>query len=646
MRIAQKYSLFFVLVCLVFSPEKTISQGTKTDQGVHTLMDRLDTTLLSSIVTNPNELATCAQELLDFYQHRKTITHPASKKVEEETITARDLQYANDALKHIFVGQPAYPAHFCGEDINWNSRPVPDMEWIWQLHRMYFWDAMAKVYTATGDERYAKEWCTQMVDWVNKNPRDPEHEYAWRSIEAGIRGHKWTGQFVRFLQSEHVTPEVLVAFMNSCYDHAEFLMTKYSTGSNWALMEAEGLAFIAFTFPEFKKSETWKTEALRRLSLEIEKQVYADGHQKELAMGYHIGSINWFYRTYELATLNGDKDAFSHSFSSIMERMCEVPMKLCLPDGTNAQFGDSWAGSPGQYAHYFSTWAELFQRDDFLFMATEGEQGQAPDQTAFALAESGIYSLRSGWDTDAICMVLKCGPDGGYHCQPDNGTFTLYAGGRTLMPDAGSYIYSGDPEGRNWFRQTQVHQTLTLNGENSQFAPKLLKWETGKDLDVLVVENESYDHLKHRRYVFLVDKTYFLIVDEAIGRAVGDVDIHFQLAPCSTIVNTEHFAFHSDYQDGWNVLVQSMNQKGLELSEEEGKVSYEYTKQEARPAFRYRLEKTGEDQTIQFITLVAPYEGEVPDATCEVLNRRSQHEDGLQIRVKVDGIERVLTCAL
>jgi heparan-sulfate lyase len=139
--------------------------------------------------------------------------------------------------------------------------------------------------------------------------------------------------------------------------------------------------------------------------------------------------------------------------------------------------------------------------------------------------------MRSGWDEDAVCLVLKCGPDGGGHSQPDNGTFDLYAGGRNLMPDAGSYIYSGNPEGRAWFRQTKVHQTLTLDGKNSKYDPRQLLWQPGDSLDILVVENESYENLTHRRAVFFVDKRYFVIVDEAFGSATGDVAIHFQLAP-------------------------------------------------------------------------------------------------------------------
>ncbi|MDH5604913.1 MAG: heparinase II/III family protein [Cyclobacteriaceae bacterium] len=636
-----KIRFLLVFTMMVFLPSLVLAQSDGFTAEAELLFSRLnlDVPAFQAMRTKQDSAKVSAKDLLHYYKNRTTVKHPIHFE-EEEDIKPGDLQWANDALEHIFVGQPAYPSQFCGDDINWNSRPVPDNEWVWQLNRMYFWNAMGNVYAATGDERYAKEWCAQLTDWTRKNPRDEAHSYAWRSIEAGIRGHNWTGLFYRFLPSEHFTPEVLVAFMNSCYDHAEYLMTVYRTGSNWGLMEAEGLAFIAFTFPEFKDSEKWKTEAVRRLNKEINLQVYPDGHQQELAMGYHLGCIRWFYRTWELAALNGVEEAFPTSYIDMIEKMCEVPMKLGLPDGTNAQFGDAWAGKPGQHTPFFREWAERFNRDDFLYLATGGEEGAVPENTAYALKESGLYSLRSSWDTDAICMVLKCGPDGGGHSQPDNGTFTLSAGGRTLMPDAGSYIYSGNPEGRRWFRQTSIHQTLTLDGKNTKYAPKLLKWQPGETLDILVVENAGYDSLTHRRSVFFVDKKYFVIVDEAIGTAIGDVDIHFQLAPGQAIFSQDQLSVRSDFKEGWNVMVRTNPQKGLELTEEEGWVSFVYTKKEPRPAFRYRVRKTKAEQPVRFVTLVVPYEGAVPDVRVKLESKSQSDGNSLQLTIKENGSKR------
>ncbi len=97
--------------------------------------------------------------------------------------------------------------------------------------------------------------------------------------------------------------------------------------------------------------------------------------------------------------------------------------------------------------------------------------------------------------------LISCGPDGGWHSQPDNGTFELFAGGRNLMPDSGCYIYSGDPENRAWFRQTKVHQTITLNGENTAYDPELLLWQPAGNLDKLVVENAGYPDLTHNHFI-------------------------------------------------------------------------------------------------------------------------------------------------
>ncbi|MGV3586974.1 MAG: alginate lyase family protein [Adhaeribacter sp.] len=582
-----------------------------------------------------------ARELLAYYQNRKTVKHPIDPQAKIKSLgksaSEQDLQIANNALAHIFIGQPAYPAQFCGNNINWATNPFPDKEWVWQLNRMSFWDAMALTYWHTGDEKYAREWCAQLLDWKAKNPRDDEHKYAWRSIEAGIRGHRWTGLFQRFLHAEAFTPTVLVAFLNSFHDHATYLMTTYSKGSNWGLMEAEGMAFIAFTFPEFIEAEKWKTESINRLNQEIHSQVYPDGHQRELAFGYHMGCIDWFLRTYDLALLNGQQQAFSPAYTQIIERMCEVPLKLAFGDGTTPQFGDSWSGKPGQYWNRLQTWGNLFNRQDFLYVATAGKAGTAPPQTTFALEKSGLYSMRSGWKPDDICFVLKCGPNGGAHSQPDNGTFELYAGGRHLMPDAGSYIYSGDPENRAWFRQTKVHQTITLNGANSAYAPKHLLWKPGQNLDVLVVENKSYPNLTHRRAVFFVDKSFFVLVDEAYGDAAGEVDLHFQLAPGKAVFDNKKMAVRTDFASGWNVLVQTIAQPGMQLEEEEGQVSFVYTKKEPRPAFRYQVQKEATSKGLRFVTVVAPYNSQMPKIQVRVKGKPAIAGAELTLKVKANG---------
>jgi heparan-sulfate lyase len=210
------------------------------------------------------------------------------------------------------------------------------------------------------------------------------------------------------------------------------------------------------------------------------------------------------------------------------------------------------------------------------------------------------------------------------------------------MPDAGSYIYSGDPENRAWFRQTKVHQTLTLNGENSTYAPSLLLWKPGNDLDILVVENGSYDNLTHRRAVFFVDKRYFVIIDEAIGEGVGDIGLHFQLAPSEAYFDYKKLTVNTGFTEGWNVMVKTNKQKGLKLIEEEGQVSFEYTKKMPRPAFAYHMDNVSNQKGIRFITLVAPYEMEKPHLKIKLLGKPNIGASTIQLEIKENGNKKAI----
>lgn len=187
------------------------------------------------------------------------------------------------------------------------------------------------------------------------------------------------------------------------------------------------------------------------------------------------------------------------------------------------------------------------------------------------------------------------------------------------MPDSGSFIYSGDPEGRSWFRQTRVHQTLTLDGENAAYAPKLHLWEPGETVDKLVVENQSYPDLAHRRAVLFVDKSYFILIDEAIGDASGVLDLNFQLAPGPSLLDAEKLSAQTQFNDGYNVLVQTQPQQGLKMVEAGGQVSFIYTQKEPRPAFSFQVEKNGKSKGYRFVTVVAPYQETPPLITVKIL---------------------------
>ncbi len=175
--IIPKYQWITTLILFVLF-QAGITKSAICESNPITLLSRLDLSPSELLLVKQNEEnpELAIRYLLEYYKARSSVKNPIDKNAKEKNLgnyaDSIDLVIANNALKHIFIGQRAYPPYFCGDDINWNSRPVPDNEWVWQLNRMYFWDSMEKAYWHTGNEKFAKEWCAQLIDWTQKNPND------------------------------------------------------------------------------------------------------------------------------------------------------------------------------------------------------------------------------------------------------------------------------------------------------------------------------------------------------------------------------------------------------------------------------------------------------------------------------------------
>lgn len=76
------------------------------------------------------------------------------------------------------------------------------------------------------------------------------------------------------------------------------------------------------------------------------------------------------------------------------------------------------------------------------------------------------------------------------------------------------------------------------------------------------------------------------------------------------------------------------------MTEEEGWVSFEYTKKEPRPAFRYRMKKKNETYKIRFVTLVIPYKNEKP--TIEIDIKEATNDNHQVLQLKVNGKKKII----
>lgn len=581
-----------------------------------------------------------SQELLAYFR----ATRGASSTTVKPAGT-QERVHADDALRHYFRGnKDVHPPVFRGARIDWtgrafaDGREIHDGEWYLQFQRLTWWPALAHVYAATGDERYFREWRFELVRWAEDilpfTRTTPG--FVSRGMETCSRCAAHIRVLPAMLRSPQFDAKTLLYFLASFHEQADHIPQVYAGQGNHRLNDLAQVFRNAIAFPEFKKADAWKNDALTLLPRMMKDAVYDDGMNKELVFSYHTMYIGLFVDAYNLFREHGYEKVLPPDYYPRLLKMAEIYALQSFPDFTVCQFGDGW--KKGDAGFIFRRTLAPFAADIpyFDYMVSGGKKGTPPARRSAAYPESGFYFFRSAWSPDAIFMPLKCGATAEWHNQPDNGTFELFAYGRNLMTDSGCYLYgSSSPEEqrwRAWFRSTKVHQTLTLDNRTTDCKPKHLLWSESTNLVALAVENQSYAGLVHRRTVLFVDQRYFMIHDEAEGADAGDVRIHFQFVPCTA--DLRGLVAQTRFEQGANLLVKTFPQGDVpDLEQEEGWISYAIAQKESRPAWSWKLIKKAGDTKVAFLTVLAPYrDGSAPDGVEAAV---SKQDDRRLYQVKI-----------
>ena len=530
------------------------------------------------------------------------------------------LEKADKICRRTFQFGP-YEEAVYGEDMDWEWDPRGDIEWVAVMYRFYWAEALAQAYEQTRDEVYAATFVELATDWIAKHPLEDRKRthpvythwngFAWLDIQTGIRATNLCLAFTRLVHAEAFSPEFLRLLLASLHDHQ--VKTKaipMGQVHNKAVFEQRGFINVAYHFSEFRESRDWLTLGMARAAENFLLQTTADGVQREWSYGYHQGVLR------DAVEIKGRMDEMGvpvpADYVERIRRMYDYIFWVATPDLGAPMFGDG--SRPLVESEERATWplypvlreaTELLGDPKYRARA-ELDRDRLPTEKSHAFEEAGMYVLRSDWGPDQIHMGLHCSPLGlSGHDQADNGTFELYAHGRWLMPDTGFFTYGHDRDARLWHRRTAVHQTLTLDGRDSGIDGRHLLWHSDDALTTLVVENSSYEGLVHRRTVWFVANRFFVLLDEAIGDAAGQLALHVQFAPGDVVIDTRNVRAHTSFTDA-NVLVTAEAGARWKIVEEEGWFAWAYGHRTRRKAFRFEHDQ-GAPTT--FLTAVVPYRG-------------------------------------
>ena len=240
-----------------------------------------------------------------------------------------------------------------------------DLNVPWKLSRFHHFVVLGKAYWYTDNEKYAHEFVAQLEKWIKENP--PLYGINWVSImDVGIRMVNWIWAFFFFKDSPSFSEDARGRFFRSLLFHGKHIVNNMQYGvhgDNHLLGNLAGLIYFGLMFPEFKSSDRWLKLGLRELYRQIEKQVYPDGVDYEMSIGYHRFVLEMLLSPILLCRLNGHNIPIG--VLKRLEKMFEFVMYYTKPDGTVPVIGDADDGR----LHRLST--KVRQED---FPETEGPE--------------------------------------------------------------------------------------------------------------------------------------------------------------------------------------------------------------------------------------------------------------------------------
>lgn len=575
-----------------------------------------------------------AKELLEYYRWRSNVVNPFINTF--VTASTVDLNKANQALEYRFcVANYVEKENTSAKDddvyynfkkddgtINWGWKPdnsSVDREFYYQQHRHQWMEPQAKAYAATKNEAYFNNWVDVYSSWMSKYPcpnkafvdpniKDLEEGYEWKALQPTERVLSQMNIIQYYLISPNFTPEWLSVVMNAFAESVEMIRMNYIKDGNIRVSQGQAVASAGILFPEFKNAEEWIKEGINAMDTSI--QFRKDGVHVDLDFGYHISAITDYLEVYKLAKANNRLDIIPAGYLEQLRNAAHFVADMIYPDYTVDNFNDTHSSTYNRsdvdpknsvLQNRFRDYLEVFPDDqELLWLAWDGKKGGTkPSWKSKAYTDAGYYMFRSkNWDTSqkkGIMMIHKNNENSSqkWHCQPDNGTFSLWYNGVNFLPDAGSYSYNDpDPTGmRPKYRRSTLHNTMSIFTkdiyENRQLGKFIYKESTDK-YEVIVTENSPYEagvifkgdkdgnkpegDIRHRRSIFFVDDKFFVLLDEVYSTSPNDnhkINFNFHLLSedngkvQATVENDPKTSENKDYAlaktnlSGSNLLIKS-----------------------------------------------------------------------------------------
>jgi hypothetical protein len=440
---------------------------------------------------------------------------------------------------------------------------VGDHKFVWELNRHQHLVLLAQAHALTGAEEFAREIFRQLESWLEQNPFQRGINWA-SALEVAFRALSWI--WIYHLTAAAMPDPFKRRFVTALYRHGRHLkenLSVYFSPNTHLLGEAVALYALGTLFADFPEAGDWRRRGAEIVEAQLAFQVRRDGSHFEQSSYYHVYALDFFLFYYVLARRPKNFDPVLLRMAEYLEWLLGPARRISFvgdddggrlfhPFGDRSQFGratlttcgilwqrERWTGPREEIAEQAAWWL-----GPECLKAAQPEPATPAGARVFP--DAGAVFLQS----QDLYLQMDAGPfgwGGAGHSHSDTLSLLLWFRGAPVFIDPGTYIYVAEPAERAWFRGSQAHNTVSIDGMDQAKMAGPFRWSTKPDARLNAWKPSAeggyvdavcrYDSFEHRRRVLLRADS-LLVLDEIQGRA-GEHDCRqiWQLGAAAANVN-------------------------------------------------------------------------------------------------------------
>jgi len=407
---------------------------------------------------------------------------------------------------------------------------------IYGFHYLTWLLPLGRAYRLTGEGRYAAAFDDIFSQWYEQRDRVefriPRLDPIWYELGCGGRLPVLMSMACCFRTAAELRVETVARLWKTFLGHGRWLLEherKGYQGGNWQVTGARALLLVGTLFPEFKEASAWRQVGRKRLMEHCERDFFEDGCYSERCPSYGTIGLRFLPELHHLLRQSRGREAERKRLAERTRQAYRWYLLTSTPLRTSPATGDSGyvpiADLMRKGARYTGDGTLLWPIREEL---SEEERRALPEPAepgvlSVNLASSGFAVMRTGWERDALYMMINYGPHGGGHTHNHTLDFELFAYGEGLALDTARFDSYDNPLDA-FFRRACAHNQVVVNDADMD-RPGLrvsdVLWSSNERADLFGGTHDGYlnSHgvLISRKVVF-VKPVFWLVSDLVLER--------------------------------------------------------------------------------------------------------------------------------